>query len=156
MPATGTLDGGGRTAADLFALAVRYAAGADRRDGATFAAAFLPGGRLRVFDPSEATEPLSDRVGREELAAVPGLLRRYERTFHFLGQAGYEVGRGGDEARGEVHCLAHHRLAGPPPATVVMHIRYRDHYRRVDGRWGIEDRRVLVDWTERRVEVVGP
>jgi hypothetical protein len=79
-------------AAELHHLAVRYAAGADRRDGEMFAGAFLPAGRLRVFDPPEA--------------------------------------------------------AGPRPTTVVMHIRYRDRYRRAGGRWGIEDRRVLVDWTE--------
>src|SRR5690606_2577686 len=101
MPDPGTPDGCGCVTADLYALAVQYAAAADRRDGAAFAAAFLPGGRLRVFDPPEAAEPVSERVGPEALAAVPGLLRRYDRTFHFLGQASYEVAARGDEASGE-------------------------------------------------------
>ncbi|HET9609965.1 MAG TPA: nuclear transport factor 2 family protein [Acidimicrobiales bacterium] len=151
MPATSPLDDRRRAVADeLHDLAVRYAAGADRRDGEMFAGAFLPGGRLRVFDPPEAAEPRSDRQGHDALVGVPALLSRYERTFHLLGQASYELGPGGDEAEGEVYCLAHHRLAGPPPTTVVMHIRYRDRYRRAGGRWGIDERRVLVDWTETR------
>ena len=31
-----------------------------------------------------------------------------------------------------------------------MYIRYLDTYRRDSGRWGIDERQVLVDWTERR------
>ena len=95
MPATSPSDDRRpAVAAELHHLAVRYAAGADRRDGEMFAGAFLAGGRLRVFDPPEAAEPRSDRQGYDELAGVPA--------------------------------------------------------RRAGGRWGIEDRRVLVDWTETR------
>ena len=133
-------------------LAARYAAGADRRDGALFASAFVPDGRLRVFDPADAAEPRSERVGRAALAEVPALLDRYDHTFHLLGQARYDLDHAGDAATGEVYCLAHHRRGGPPASTLVMHIRYRDRYRRADGRWGIADRQVLVDWTETRGE----
>lgn len=135
--------------ADLHDLSVRYAAGADRRDAELFVSAFVPDGRLRRYDPSDAPEPSSDRRGRDALAEVPGLLARYARTFHLLGQARYDVD--GDHATGEVYCLAHHLTDDAPPIVHVMHIRYLDTYLRLDGRWGIEDRRVLVDWTERRV-----
>jgi len=133
---------------ELYDLSARYAAGADRRDAALFVSAFLPEGRLRRYEPGEASEPASDRSGHEALAAVPGLLARYDRTFHHLGQARYAVD--GDDATGEVYCLAHHVTAGDPAEVHVMHIRYADRYRRVEGRWGIADRRVLVDWSERR------
>ncbi|MGQ0832797.1 MAG: nuclear transport factor 2 family protein [Microthrixaceae bacterium] len=135
--------------ADLHDLSARYAAGADRRDAGLFVSAFVPDGRLRRYEPADAPEPSSDRRGHDALAEVPGLLARYARTFHLLGQARYDVD--GDHATGEVYCLAHHLTNDAAPVVHVMHIRYLDTYARVDGRWGIEDRRVLVDWTERRV-----
>ncbi len=134
--------------AELYDLAARYAAGADRNDAELFVSAFLPHGRLRRFDPADAPQPASDRSGHQSLAEVPGLLGRYARTFHHLGQARYEVDE--ETATGEVYCLAHHLTTDDPPVVQVMHIRYRDRYRRVDGRWGIEDRCVLVDWSEHR------
>lgn len=72
-----------------------------------------------------ATSPFDDR--RRAVAELHDLAVRYA--------------TGADRRDGEV-------FAGPPRTTVVMHIRYRDRYRRAGGRWGIEDRRVLVDWTE--------
>jgi hypothetical protein len=134
--------------AELYDLAARYAAGADRRDSDLFISAFLPEGRLRRYEPADAPAPASDRGGHAALAEVPSLLGRYAQTFHHLGQARYELD--GDVATGEVYCLAHHLTDDDPPVVHVLHIRYADRYRRVDGRWGIEDRRVLVDWTERR------
>lgn len=137
--------------AELFDLSVRYAAGADRRDADLFVSAFLPDGRLRRFDGADAVAPTSDRRGHAALREVPGLLARYAHTFHHLGQARYD--EDGEVASGEVYCVASHVSAGEPstPAMVhVMHIRYLDTYRRVATGWGIEDRRVVVDWAERR------
>jgi len=137
--------------AELFDLSVRYAAGADRRDAELFASAFLPDGRLRRYDGADTAEPTSDRQGYEALLEVPGLLARYAHTFHHLGQARYD--EDGDRATGEIYCIASHVSAGTAdtPAMVhVMHIRYLDVYRRAATGWGIEDRRVVVDWAERR------
>ncbi|MEX2293465.1 MAG: nuclear transport factor 2 family protein [Acidimicrobiales bacterium] len=135
--------------AELVDLAARYAAGADRRDPDLFVSAFLAEGRLRRYDPADATEPSTDRQGLDALAQVPGLLDRYSHTFHHLGQSRYDM-VGDDTATGEIYCLAHHLTRTDPPVLQVMHIRYLDRYRRVDGQWGIEDRRVLVDLTEHR------
>lgn len=112
----------------------------------------MPDGRLRRLDPADAPAPVTDRQGRAVLTEVPALLGRYARTFHHLGQARYDVH--GDVATGEVYCTARHVTTDDPPEVHVMHIRYADRYRRVDGRWGIEDRRVLVDWSERHAGVV--
>ena len=128
-------------------LAARYASGVDRRDRDLFLSAFHPDARLAVYSDSEADEPDSVRQGHEELGQVPSLITRYRRTFHFVGQHRCEID--GDEATGEVYCIARHLTPDDHGGTdFVMHIRYQDRYRRDDGGWRIAERRVLVDWTE--------
>lgn len=141
-------------------LAERYATGVDRRDAALFLSAFDADGSLLVFDPSESPTPNRTRRGRHELADVIGLIARYDRTFHLIGNSRYDVT--GDTATGEVYCVAHHVAPanesgpGPGPGSAapgtdrVMYIRYHDEYARRDGGWRIVERRVLVDWTETR------
>jgi SnoaL-like domain len=134
----------------LFDLSRRYAAAADRRDVDRFLSVFAPEGQMSLCtgpDPYEVVRVIS---GPEELAAVPPRLARYDRTFHFLGQAGYDVD--GDRASGEVYCIAHHLTVGPSGAqNKVMYIRYSDEYvAGPAGGWRIVHRRVHVDWTEVR------
>jgi len=135
--------------AALRALSARYASAADRRDVAAFLTIFDEEARLRVFDPSSSATPRTDRRGRDALAAIPKALERYASTFHLVGNALYDVT--GDEATGEVYCLAHHLSA--EHTDHVMLIRYGDRYRKVEGRWLIVDRRVQVDWRETRPTV---
>jgi len=133
--------------AALRELAERYAAGVDRRDTELFLSAFDPEqGRLLVFDPSEASEPRGTRHGGDELAGVISSIARYDKTFHMLGNARYDVD--GDTASGEVYCTAHHLASDR--TDHVMYIRYRDDYRRSEDGWRIVERRVLVDWREAR------
>ena len=134
--------------AELRQLAERYARACDRGDGALYASVFLPEGWCHV---TRAGKPAGvGQRGHEELSKVPGFLRRYTETFHFLGQSTYEIGDG--EATGEVYCLAHHLTADLHGGTNhVMHIRYHDIYRPgSDGQWKIADREVTIDWTETR------
>jgi len=135
--------------AALRELAVRYARGVDRRDVDTFLGVFEPDAVVVVRRPSP-TEPPSEIRGHDRLAGIPKLIARYARTFHFLGQSSYRDL--GDEAEGEVHCIAHHLdLSGEAATDLVMFIRYQDRYaRRPDGTWRISEREVLVDWTETR------
>ena len=148
---------------DRFALrdlAERYAAGVDRRDTDLFLSAFHPDGCLLVFNPSESPEPTGARRGVGELADVITRIARHDRTFHLIGNSSYDVA--GDEATGEVYCVAHHvdrpedGSGGDRPSDHVMYIRYRDEYRRDDGTWRIRERRVLVDWTETHQVELGP
>jgi hypothetical protein len=140
-------------------LAERYAAGVDQRDAELFLSAFRPDASLLVFNPSDASDP-SARRGLDELATVITLVARHHRTYHLIGNSRYEVA--GDEATGEVYCVAHHVDSADPadPADRadladradrasdhVMYIRYRDEYRREGDSWRIAERRVLVDWT---------
>jgi hypothetical protein len=149
-----TRDPAAEDRAALRELAERYAAGVDRRDTELFLSAFDPEqGRLFVFDPSESPEPRGTRRGRDELADVITAIARYDRTFHMLGNARYDIAD--DTATGEVYCIAHHLAASPSheggaPTDHVMYIRYRDDYGRDPHGWRIVERRVLVDWRETR------
>jgi hypothetical protein len=133
----------------LQALAARYAAGVDRRDRELFLRAFHTEATLRIFhkDP-DGKEVISTRTGHEEIGAIPSMISRYEKTFHFLGNHLYRIT--GDEAEGEVYCTARHLSLGINGGLdFIMVIRYQDQYRRdTDENWLIADRLVLVDWTE--------
>lgn len=133
----------------LRAVAERYATGVDRRDRDLFISAFHPDASLRVFDPPESDEPISEMRGYEAIGAVIARIARYPRTYHLLGNASYSVDDG--TATGEVYCVAHHLDLTDVPTNHVMYIRYRDEYSRRSGDgWQITDRRVLVDSRESR------
>jgi ketosteroid isomerase-like protein len=136
---------------ELRALAARYAIAADQGDNQGYADVFLPDGHLLVYRAPDFDTPATDRTGAEQLAQVPTLLAdRYDRTFHFVGQSIYTIGEA--VASGHVYCLAHHLSTTEQGGTsYVMHMRYKDEYRRdADGAWRIAERRAEVDWTETR------
>jgi hypothetical protein len=136
-------------ASALRRLSERYAAGIDRRDAELYFSAFNGEGCIAVHQPAEADEPIRVIRGAEEIGKNVELIKGYARTFHILGQSSYEID--GDRATGEVYCIAHHLSPDRHGGTnYVMYIRYEDDYSRLDGRWGIEIRRVRVDWTEVR------
>jgi hypothetical protein len=133
----------------LFELSRVYASAADQRDRDRFLGVFAPDARLTVCRPGPDAVPRTI-TGHDELASIPTSLARFERTFHLLGQAGYEGE--GDRATGEVYCVAHHLTRDAAGTTdTVMFIRYADEYRAdASGAWRIADRRVQIDWTETR------
>jgi ketosteroid isomerase-like protein len=133
----------------LRSLADQYAWAVDRRDRDGFLEVFHPDGVLVLLDHADPTVVTATRAGHAELAAVTELIARYERTFHFVGNARYEID--GDRATGEVYCLAHHLTPNRHGGTdYVMLIRYLDAYSRRDGVWRIDERRLVTDWTEVR------
>lgn len=130
-------------------VSVRYASGVDRGDVHAFLNAFH-GEATLSFEDVERDDKSYELRGRDELTQVIRVIaRRYARTFHFLGQASYEISD--LKATGEVYCIAHHRRHNGD--TYVMYIRYVDQYRREpsDG-WRIASRRVVLDWTETRIQ----
>jgi hypothetical protein len=137
------------TRAALRGVAERYAQGVDRRDRDTFLSAFHPDATLRVRSASGAEDRSSEMRGHEEIGRVTDVIARYPKTYHVLGQSTYEID--GESAVGEVYCIAHHLTPDRHGGTnYVMYIRYEDRYRRNEGTWRIESRRVIVDWTELR------
>lgn len=138
-------------ASDLRALSERYAAAVDRRDADLFVAGFAPDAALVVHRPGEAPERGARLTGHAELRSVTDNLGRYARTMHFLGQSVYDVHGDGDEATGEVYCVAHHLRHREDGATDgVMYIRYHDRYRHTRDGWAFAARHVWCDWTETR------
>ena len=139
------------TAAELRQLAETYARGADRGDGELYASAFHPDATLHVFRAADQVNPDRIRRGHDELRGIPGMLGRYIRTFHMLGQSTYEIGD--ERATGEVYCIAHHLFDNGDSSVTnhVMYIRYQDVYEPDGGgTWKIRQRGVVVDWTEQR------
>jgi hypothetical protein len=132
-------------------LATDYAIAADTSNSDLFASVFVPEGHLIVRRTSQPDATTTDLSGRENLREVPVMLeRRFIRTYHFLGQARYEIH--GSEANGTVYCQASHLLADDQDEiSYVMNIRYEDRYRRSQEEgWRIAERTGWIDWTERR------
>ncbi|MEV5744165.1 nuclear transport factor 2 family protein [Microbispora rosea] len=127
-----------------------YAHLADRRDAQGQAALFTDDARVAVYDGEPGTTgPAQTLNGRDELAAAFGSLRTYDKTTHFIGQSTVTVD--GDRATGETYCLAHHLWTEEGQRTLmVMSIRYHDSFVRQDGRWLFAERRLIVDWVDRR------
>jgi ketosteroid isomerase-like protein len=130
------------------ALADQYAWAVDRRDRDALVAVFHPDGVLVLLDQVDPTVVTATRRGHEELGDITTVIARaYDRTFHFIGTTRYEID--GDRATGEVYCLAHHLTPTRHGGTdYVMLIRYQDTYSRRDGKWAIDERRLITDWTE--------
>jgi ketosteroid isomerase-like protein len=127
-------------------LSVAYASAVDRRDAEALVRLFTPDATLTVVAEVESGRPDRQMHGTSEIARIPTSLGRYRRTFHMLGQSSYIIGE--DSASGEVYCIAHHLQADD---NYVMYIRYDDRYARpATGHWLIAERRVVVDWSERR------
>ena len=141
-----------KTVADqlaLRALAERYAAGVDRRDRELFVSAFHPDAVLIVHATGDPDTVVGTRRGHDELGEITVMIAGYDKTYHFVGNTRYEIDQ--DHATGEVYGIAHHLTPDRHGGTsFVMLIRYLDTYSRRDGRWGIDERRVVTDWTEVR------
>jgi SnoaL-like domain len=133
----------------LRSLGEEYARAVDRRDRDAFLRVFHPDGALVLLDHADPSTVTATLNGHAELARVTDRIQTYDRTFHFIGNSTYEID--GDRATGEVYCLAHHLNPNRHGGTDhVMLIRYQDTYSRRDGRWGIDERRLITDWTETR------
>ena len=124
-------------------LVESYALHADRRDAAAFCSLWTPDARLVVYQSDGA--PQSTYEGADAMAGVVEALRsRYASTLHMVGAHGCAVD--GDQATGEVSCVAHHVTEAG--VEMVMAIRYVDRYRRDAGEgWRFEHRECHKLWT---------
>ncbi len=148
----------GRDEGALLALSVAYAAAVDARDGDGLAELFVAEGELVVPRYPSDLRPVVTRSGHDALRRVAETLRRYHLTFHLVANARFEVE--GDEAGGEVQCVAHHVTAGDPSGApggvgsgpvgtdTVWYIRYRDRYRRSGPDWRFVRRELHLQWVE--------
>ena len=130
----------------LQALVAAYAHHADRREAELVAALFEPDAVLRMIRRGDDGAPAESR-GQRQIASVVGHLRQFHVTYHLLGN--HTVALAGDDATGEVYCVAHHLAPRADGGHVdhVMHIRYLDRYRRTDSEWRFAERKTFVEWT---------
>jgi ketosteroid isomerase-like protein len=134
---------------ELRGLADTYATAVDHRDASLFVSVFHPDAVLVVHPPGDPDAISGTMTGHDELAGVTEKIARYQRTYHFVGNARYELD--GDRATGEVYGIAHHLTPDHHGGTdFVMLIRYLDTYSRGGDGWRIDQRRVVTDWTEVR------
>jgi hypothetical protein len=136
-------------------LSLRYASAVDRRDSEAFVVLFHPEARLDVFEPG-SEESRYTRQGHADLFEIPRLIARYPKTFHFVGNQLTEIS--GDEATGEVYCMARHLTPDAHGGTdFVMFIRYLDRYSRGEDRvWRFDERQVRIQWTDVQAAMAGP
>jgi hypothetical protein len=128
---------------------------ADRRLRQEQSELFVPEGTVEVYsgDP-QTTEPVQRIQGRAALAKSFEVLDSYDVTTHFNGQSAVQVD--GDSATGESYCLAHHVwIEDGERVLLVLSIRYLDTFVRSDGEWRFSDRKLVIDWSDKRRSAAG-
>lgn len=122
-------------------LADRYARIVDDRDYALVD---------RVFTAdAELVGPDFRLEGTDAIRQALRGIERYTATQHCMGQQSLELD--GDEARGEVYCVAYHVLEAPEgDLRIDWGIRYRDAYRREPAGWRIARRELQIVWRQRQ------
>jgi ketosteroid isomerase-like protein len=125
-------------------LVERYAAAADRADGAGVAELFTEDGELALWMDPIRDEPTGLRRGRAEITAAVDGIGSYLATHHTIASSVATVD--GDRAEGQTRCVGHH-IEGPPNVRDrVLYLKYDEQLARVDGRWRFTRREVHVQW----------
>lgn len=132
------------------ALIDAYAHHADRREAQQQAALFTENAITEIYDGEPGQhQPTAIIHGRKDLLAGLAALKKYDVTQHVNGQN--TVTLAGDKATGEAYCLAHHIwVENGKRMLMVMGIRYYDTYIRQAGRWLFAERKLIIDWTDKR------
>ena len=131
-------------------LVEAYARCADRRDAKGQMSLFTEDTHFVVYMNAKDSTPSQELHSREELAPVFADLKQYDATTHFVGQSTI-LTMTGDRATGEAYCLAHHvTVDGGKRRLMLASLRYLDTFVKADGAWLFAERRLYVDWLEKR------
>lgn len=127
-----------------------YAHHADRREAQQQAALFTSDAVIEVYDGEPGQhKPTAIIHGRQELLKGLEVLKQYTVTQHVNGQNTLVLN--GDRATGEAYCLAHHIWTEKGQRMLmVMGIRYYDTFVRQQGKWLFAERKLIVDWVDKR------
>ena len=126
-----------------------YAHCADTRDAEGQKALFTEGTRFAVYMDGPGSEPSYVLDGRDALSPVFDDLNRYQATMHFNGQS--TVVLDGKQATGDSYTIAHHVYTeGDARMIMVAWLRYLDAFTKVDERWYIAERQIILQWSETR------
>ena len=142
-----------REAADRLSireLIEAYAHCADRRDLRGQMALFTVDTHFVIYMDAKDPKPSQEVHSREALAGVFAILDQYDTTTHFLGQSTIRS-LDGNRGTGETYCLAYHvKVSGTTRHLMVVSIRYKDTFVKIDDAWLFLERLLLVDWLEDR------
>jgi hypothetical protein len=131
-------------------LTEAYAHCADRRDVQRQMALFTADTHFVVYMDAKDPAPSQELHSRDALAPVFADLNQYDATMHFLGQStitALTAGRG----VGETYCLAHHlTVSGGQRQLMIAALRYEDTFVTQGAAWLFAERRLYVDWMEKR------
>src|SRR4029077_18615132 len=127
-----------------------YAHYADRRDAKGQMALFTEDTHFVVYMNAKDPTPSQELRTREALAPVFAELNKYDATTHFVGQSTLFT-LAPDQATGEAYCLAHHITVDRGQRHLMLaSLRYLDTFVKIDGGWFFSERRLYVDWMEKR------
>ena len=125
-----------------------YSHDADRRLAHEQAMLFAKDAIVEIYhaEPKENEKPDAVIASRDSLEKAFAVLKKYDVTMHFNGQATIKLN--GNAATGEVYCLAHHIwIANGKRMLMVVGIRYYDDYL-YDGKWLFKKRKLIFDFTD--------
>ncbi len=131
---------------DLLALYAHYA---DTRQAEKQADLFTADAVVNIFSSPEAEEPAGHIENRNDLIEGFKALKQYLQTFHFNGQSLLTVDPDGQQATGETYNLAHHiKLVDGKRTMMVMAIRYKDVFVKLNGMWLFKKRDLYIQWVD--------
>jgi hypothetical protein len=132
-------------------LVEAYAHCADRRDAKGQMALFTADAHFVVYMNAKDSTPTQELHSREALAPVFADLNQYAVTMHFLGQTTI-LTLTRDRGTGETYCIPHHlTINDGKRRLMIAALRYADQFVKMDGVWLFAERRLYVDWIEKRV-----
>jgi hypothetical protein len=132
-------------------LVEAYAHCADRRDAKGQMALFTAGAHFVVYMDAKDPKPSQELNSRDALAAVFVDLNKYAATMHFIGQTTI-LTLANDRGTGETYCMPHHlTVDGAKRELMIAALRYNDTFVKQDGAWLFAERKLYVDWIEKRI-----
>ena len=142
-----------KEAADRLAireLVEAYAHCADRRDAKGQMSLFTEDTHFVVYMNAKDPTPSQELHSREALASVFAELNKYDATTHFVGQSTIFT-LTDDRGTGETYCLAHHITVDAGKRLLMLaSLRYLDTFVKMEGAWLFGERRLYVDWLDKR------
>ena len=121
-------------------LVWRYCRAVDRRDFSALRELYHP-------DALDEHGGMFQGPAQAFVDKLPEIMAAMEVVWHMTGNMLIEVR--GDEAEGEIYTWSYHRAdLGSGPQDLIVGGRYLDRYRRQDGQWKFQHRKIVMDWNQ--------
>ncbi|MDO5614698.1 MAG: nuclear transport factor 2 family protein [Cruoricaptor ignavus] len=127
-----------------------YANYADTKQTEKQAALFTDDYTVALYYDSTSETPTQTVTGKDNLKQLfIDNLSPFPKTMHLNGQS--IITLDDETASGIVYCRAYHQsIADGKEQFMIAAIRYEDEYRKANGKWYFQSRKLLVQWIENR------